>query len=132
MNISGIQGVSFHGEFSSADASALTEANGRILLYGPGSTTAITVASTDYVCITGFTVQLGATGRTVTIYDGANNAAAAGEVIFLGTLAANGFAMAHCFTPHVCQKGTWPKVLTSGAGQVDVTIRGYITSITPR
>ena len=126
------QGVTIHGEFSSADASALTEANSRILLYGPGSTTAITVASTDWVCITGFTVQLGASGLTVTLYDGANNTPAAGEIIFKGTLAANGFAGFTCFTPHVCQVGTWPKLLTSGAGQVDVSIRGFITSITPR
>lgn len=119
-------GAVCHGEFSSADASALTEANARILLYGAGSTTAVTLAATDHVIITDLKILCGATGLTVTVYDGANNTAGAGEVIAKGTYAANGGEANNYSAPHVCQAGTWPKVLTSGAGQVDVSIKGYI------
>lgn len=119
----------FHGEFASADASALTEANGRILLYGPGSTTAITLAATEQVIITSAAVSVGAAALEVRIYDGANNADAAGEVVLRVNLPING-SVAHTITPgHVCQVGSWPKVITSGAGAVDVVIHGYITRL---
>lgn len=119
-------GAVFHGEFSSSDASALSEANSRILLYGAGSTTAITLASTDRVHITDILI-VAAVALTVTIYDGADNTAGAGEVVAYGDFAANG-GVAHstALSPHVCQAGTWPKVKTSGAGAVKVVIRGRI------
>lgn len=115
-----------HGEFSSADASGLSEPNSRILLYGAGSTTAVTLDSNDNVVITDVFVLCGATGLTVTVYDGANNTVAAGETIVKGTFSANGGVAMNLSAPHVCQKGTWPKVLTSAAGQIDVAIKGYI------
>src|SRR4051794_8687733 len=105
----------YHGEFSSADASALSEPNSRILLYGPGSTTALTVGSTDQVVITDVRIIAGA-ALTVQVYDGANNSVGAGEVIDQGNFAANGGAAHDLLTPHTCQAGTWPKVKTSGAG----------------
>lgn len=119
-------GSAVHGEFTSADASALNEADSRILLYGASSATAVTLDSNDVVAITDLTIVCGATGLTVTIYDGANNSVAAGERIMLGTFGANG-GMTQAFqAPYFCQAGTWPKVKTSAAGQVDVNIRGYI------
>lgn len=121
-------GAIMHGEFSSADASALTEANARVLLYGAGSVTAVTLGSTDYVVITDVFVLCGATGLTVTVYDGGNNTVGAGEVVVKGTFSANGGLAWNLATPHVCQAGTWPKVLTSGAGQVDVSIKGYVST----
>lgn len=124
-----LPGVPFHGEFTSADASALSEENSRILLYGAGSTTAVTLTSNDQVVITDLKVVCGASGLIVTVYDGANNTVAAGERIDLGTYAANGGIMGSFAVPHYCQKGTWPKVKTSGAGQIDVQIRGTIHRI---
>lgn len=130
-------GRPFHGEFTSADASGLSEANSRFALYTAGNTpAAITLAANERVVITDIFVLVGATGLTVTLYDGANNSVAAGERILLGTFAANGGVSSSLQTPHFCQKnadtGTpvgYPKVKTSGAGQIDATIRGYIETI---
>jgi len=119
-------GTPFHGEFTSADASALNEANSRFSLYGMGSTSAITLASTDQVVITDLKLICGATGLTVTVYDGANNTVAAGERITMGTYPANGGEAQNFTTGHYCQTGTYPNVITSAAGQIDVQIRGYI------
>lgn len=115
-----------HGEFYSADASALSESDARILLYGAGSTTAITLDSNDNVVITDIKIIVGATSLTVTVYDGANNTVAAGEIIQKGLYAAYNGEAQNFSAPHVCQKGTWPKVLTSAAGAVYVYVKGYI------
>jgi hypothetical protein len=122
-------GAPFHGEFSSADASALSEPNGRILLYGAGSTTAVTLGATDQVAITDVKILVGSSAITVTVYDGANNAAGAGEVVTTGEFAANGGEAQNFSTPHYCQVGTYPKVITSGAGSVKVQIRGFINRL---
>lgn len=126
MNNRYTSGALCHGEFYSADASALSETNARILLYGAGSTTAITLDANDNVVITDIKVMVGATTLTVTVYDGANNTVAAGEVIDKGLYAAYNGAVLTLSAPHVCQKGTWPKVLTSAAGDVWVYLKGYI------
>lgn len=120
-------GTPFHGEFSSANAAGLDETNSRFTLYGPSSTSAITLGASDQVIITDLIVQSGA-ALTVTVYDGANNVVAAGERIALGQFAANTNMPAGLSTPHFCQAGTYPKVLTSGAGQIDCLIRGRIAS----
>ena len=121
-------GVPFHGEFTSADASALDETNSRMSLYGPGSVTAVTLDSNDQVIITDLKVIAGS-ALTVTIYDGGNTTVAAGERIDLSNFGANGGVFEGMTTPHYCQKGTYPKVKTSGAGQIDVQIRGRIRRI---
>jgi len=118
----------FHGEFSSADASALTEPNSRFTLYQDGTTTSITLAATDKVVITDIDIRVGITGRTVQVYDGANNTVDAGETIHAGTYAASTGHNRVSATPHSCQLGSYPKVKTSGAGQVDLNIRGYVLS----
>ena len=120
-------GTAIHGDFSSADASALTETAARILLYGPDSTVAITLAATDWVVVSDLTISVGATAQTVTIYDGANNAAAAGEIIAVVTLLAGTSITISLASPHYCKIGTWPKVDTGAAGQVDVSLHGFIT-----
>lgn len=125
MNNRYTSGSLVHGEFSSADASGLSEPNARILLYGAGSTTAITLDTNDNVVITDILI-VAAVALTVTVYDGANNSVAAGEVVAKGSFPATGGAVLTLSAPHVCQKGTWPKVLTSGAGQIDVYLKGYI------
>lgn len=122
-------GVPFHGEFASADATALTEVNGRLALYGAGSTTALTLDANDQVVITDIDVSVGATAMEVRIYDGANNADGTGEVAARFNLPVNGSAFRNLASPHVCQKGTYPKVITSAAGAVDAIIHGYIERV---
>jgi hypothetical protein len=119
-------GIPVHGDFSSADASALTETAARILLYGPDSTVAITLAATDWVIVSDLTIAVGATALTVTIYDGVNNAAAAGEIIARTIQGAASTVTISLNVPHYCKLGTWPKVFTSAAGQVDVALHGTI------
>lgn len=121
----------FHGEFTSADASALSEENSRFALYlnkGTAAKTALTLASNEQVVITDIFVLAGA-ALTVTLYDGANNTPAAGERILLANFSANGGCSSILHTGHACLGGTYPKVKTSGAGQIDATIRGYIQTL---
>lgn len=122
-------GVPFHGEFSSADASALSEANSRFTLYGAGSATALTLASTDRVTITDVKLMVGSSALTATVYDGANATVDAGETVTTGDYAANGGEAQNFTTPHICQTGTYPKVKTSGAGAVKAQIRGTIVRV---
>jgi hypothetical protein len=121
-------GTEFHGEFSSADASALNEANSRITLYPAATVSALTLGATDQVVIT--SIQLTSAGAvTVTLYDGADATVDAGEAIALAGLAANGFLnLSSDRVPHYCQAGTYPKVKASGAGAIKVIIRGWIES----
>lgn len=118
-------GQQIHGEFASADASALSEANSRITLYPAGSTSAITLGATDQVIVTDI-IAVVSVALTVTLYDGTDNTVDAGEQILKGAFAANSGVGAESVVGHTCQAGTWPKVKTSGAGQIYVTIRGYM------
>lgn len=122
--------VAFHGEFTSADASALSEANSRFALYQTvaGTRSAIALGVSDQVVITDIDIVVGGTGLTVTLYDGDNNTVAAGERILLGTFAANGGISAHLQVPHYCLTQSYPKLKASAAGQVDATIRGHIVT----
>jgi hypothetical protein len=125
------QGVPFHGEFSSADAHApANEAAARMSLYGvigPGGTySALTLGASDQVIIDSIQIIVGATGQTVTVFDGTADSASGGNVIAKGTLVANGSLAYPLQTPHYCEPGTYPKVLTSVAGQIDVIIHGTI------
>lgn len=122
------QGRPFHGEFSSADASALNEASSRFSLYGAGSTSAITLASHERVVITDIAIVAGA-ALTVTLYDGSDTTVGGGEQILKGDFAANGGISSRLAVPHYGQTGSYPKVKTSGAGQIDVTIRGVIEKL---
>lgn len=115
--------IRFHGEFSSADPSALSEANSRITLYGDGSTTAITLAATDQVIITDINTGSGAS-NVITVYDGADATVDAGEKILYMRQTTVGAAMS-LLTPRFCQVGTYPKVKGS-AVQTDVVVHGYI------
>lgn len=120
-------GVPVHGEFTSADASALSESNSRFAIYGGGSTTAVTLAAGDYVTISDLDILCGSSALTVTVYDGANATVDAGETVVIGDYPANGGIARTYRSPHVCQKGTYPKVKTSGAGAVKVVFHGFIT-----
>lgn len=122
--------VPFHGEFTSADASALSEANSRFTLYKTpaGTRATITLGPQDQVVITDVDIVVGGTGLTITLYDGDNNTVAAGERILLGTFAANGGLSAHLQTPHYCLTQSYPKLKASAAGQVDATIRGFVVT----
>lgn len=117
----------FHGEFSSADASSpATEPDARIALYNRDKA-AITLASTDIVVITDITIVTESALR-VDVFDGANTTIANGERIAAAQFGANGGQSSGLTTPHFCKAGTYPKVKTSGAGQVDVILHGHILS----
>lgn len=125
----------FFGYFTSADASALTEGNSRLTLYDTNRS-AITLAANERVVIDQIDVIVGGSGLTVTLYDGADATPAAGEIFFLGTLAANGYVSQSLMTPQYGKNNNslvtplgYPKVKTSGAGQVDVIVRGVIEKL---
>jgi len=129
-----LRGVPFHGEFSSADASALTEANSRFALEKAGFITSgstIALAATDIVVVLDAVITVGATGLSVWLYDGANNVVDAGEQIAKVFLLANTTVYSDFTVGHYCAAGTYPKVKSSGAGQVDVTINGTIVTVNP-
>lgn len=126
MATAAILGVPLHGEFSSADASALDEANSRFTLYGASSVTAVTLDADDVVAVTGLVISVGATALTVEVYDGADNVVDAGEQIVEVNLPVNGSIAISFPVPHYCQKGTFPKVNTSVAGAVDCTLNGVV------
>lgn len=120
-------GSPFHAEFTSSDASTpANEPAARMTLYGASSTAAITLGANDQVVITDLRVLCGGTGLTVSVFDGADTTVDAGERITVGTYAANGGEFQPMQTPFWCQKGTYPKVKTSAAGQIDVYARGVI------
>lgn len=113
-----------HGEFSSADASALDETNSRFSLYGDRAAAALTLSAEDVVCITDLSISSAGTNLTVTVYDGADATPGAGEIIFKGVIPTNTTQSKVFSRPFECAKGKYPKVKTSGAGQVDLTITG--------
>lgn len=117
------KGIRFHAEFSSADPSALSEANSRFTLYGDGSTTAITLGASDQVIVTEVNSASGAT-NTISVYDGADATVDAGEKIayIRQTTVSQTFSLT---SPHYCQVGTYPKV-KGLAVQTDLVIHGYI------
>jgi hypothetical protein len=121
------QGVPFHGEFASADASALSEPNSRFTLYSVNSKTTFTIGAADKIFITDVWIWSVA-AVILSVYDGADNTVDAGEKI-IGTTAAvtaNYNAYFPFMTAFGCQTGTYPKV-KAGAGQIDVLIRGFIS-----
>mgnify|MGYP006921324098 CR=1 FL=1 len=119
-------GVPFHGEFSSADATALSEANARFALYGQGGTTALALNANDYVMISQITVSSAATTALAQVYDGADNVVDAGEEVHGGIVPTNSTVNVPILSPHCCQKGTYPKFKASAAGNVRAQIRGTI------
>ncbi len=126
-----MQDIPFHGEFSSADASALAESASRFTLYEYGTNEAITLQATDIVAVEGIIYDYtGAAARTFYTYDGADNTVGAGEKMCETTLAQNQHSESHAHEPFFCQPGTYPKVKASGAGQITVLIRGYVSRYT--
>lgn len=117
-----------HGEFSSTDASALNEANSRIKLYNRDGVEITSLGSTDQVIITDLVVSAAGADLTVTVYDGADATPDVGEIISRGKWPEMGGVAEEATTPHYCKAGTFPKVKTTGAGQVYVQIRGHIAT----
>lgn len=110
------------GNFSSADASGLNEANSRISLYEQGSTSTITLTTTQRVLVEQINITL-ESALTVTIYDGADSTPNAGEQIWKGHLTEG---ISKVPVNFMCQQGTYPKVKTSGAGQIYVNMSGQL------
>jgi hypothetical protein len=118
--------INFRGEFSSADARAatLTEATARVSLYIDGTTSAITLAATDRVTITGISAAAAAT-ITVELYGGSDDTVDAGEsLMYFRLTSALGVAQSNLNI--ACMAGTYPKVETSAIGQIDVVLYGYV------
>lgn len=124
------QGKPFHGEFSSADATALSEEDSQFTLYDTAKNV-ITLANNDQVLITDLIVanNTGFNSVQFTVYDGSDNSAGAGEKIYHANMddaaTSNPITM-HFPVPHYCRVGTYPKMKTNLSGQVDAIIRGVI------
>ncbi len=115
-----------HGEFASSDASGLSEPNSRFTLYAGGTTTSITLGANDQVEIDAVNVNTLTALALINVYDGADNAADAGEKIFTGIVAANCNEIGASGMGYICQPGSYPKVKTSASGQVYATLYGYV------
>lgn len=123
-------GVAFHGEFSSADATALSEGTtARFALYGEGSATALTLDANDHVVIHQITVSSAATTALVQVYDGADVTVDAGEEAFGGIVPTNSVINVPLPVPFVCQKASYPKVKASAAGNIRAQIHGTILRV---
>lgn len=123
-----MRGIPFHGEFGSTDATALTEANSRFLLYHSWTKAAITLGANERVIVTDFDLNNGHTALLeILLYDGADATPEASEVLAKHELPVNGSFGMNLSTPHVCKVGTVPKVKATVAGRIDCTIRGIIS-----
>lgn len=118
------------GHLSSADAQVAAA----ITLYDvENDNAAYALLSTEFLCIESYTIVANIGAQTVTLFfdNDADGNVDAGEVLFQGKLDANvvlpilGGFNAPFFYPHG-KKGIGLKVKTSGAGQIDVTINGYV------
>lgn len=113
-----ISGDRVHGEASSANATSGVA----LSLFEAGSVTAATVGANDKLHIVSMLVIAVPAGRCVL----AAAADTAGRRIAGGTLVANsGFALKFPM-PFVCPAGVTPKIFCASAGQVDVSIEGFI------
>lgn len=120
-------GALLHGEFSSANASALTEAASRFALYGGGLTTALTLGAKDVVYVSALVIACGSNALTVTIYDGADNVADPGELVArVSLLAGTSSIIDFSQSARKCQIGTYIHLKTSGAGQIDGVLYGNV------
>lgn len=121
------QGVPFRGEFSATDPSTQvlnTEPLHRYTLYPAGSTAALSVASNDMVIITDISL-CAAAASNVTIYDGSDISADAGETLFAARTSTTFTTIVQSLsTPVACQPGTYPKIVGSS------TASGLVSVIT--
>lgn len=113
----------FHGVFSSADAHApATEPDARIQLFEDGTTTALTIGSTEQCVISSYEATVGTT-MTVKLFSGADLTIADGELLDIAKLPVGKVAGN---VTRRCIVGTYPKIKTDLAGQIDVIARGWI------
>ena len=114
------QGSPVKGEVSSADATA---PGVTLLLYPAGSATAITLGATEFLTITDFWFN---TTAPLDVYL-ATDSDADGKRIFKGSFEALGGIGMNLSVPITCPMGVTPVLIADGAGQVDLTLTGYIT-----
>lgn len=107
-----------HGEVSSADASGGAD----FTLYPSGSTTARTLQANEYLVIKTVSSRIAAEVTALVAAD----ADAAGERAAYLDAGVNNLELC---PPYVCPRGEVPRLIASGAGQVDVTIQGYIKQV---
>jgi hypothetical protein len=126
-------GYPLHGEFFSADASALTEPNSRILLYQGGAikgATALTLGATDYVFISALLISTDTTLH-IQVYDGGDNVVDAAEMIADVRLLANtSIALSWTHNPRRGPVGAggipYPKIKSSAGGNVSCILIGTV------
>ena len=117
-----MQGDPVHGEVSSADASGGISVS---LFTGGGAAAARTVASSEFLTITDIIFLTTAGGDAALVAD----SDAAGKRIFKHSDFEVKGGVAHSFSiPWECAKGVTPKLIAA-AGQVDLTITGFITKV---
>ena len=113
------RGTVIHGEFV-GDASTITS----LLLYEAGSTTALTLASTQTVVITDVCAYCGTADKTLTISDGTIGA---GKRIFKFTNCAEQLSIVKSFiTPYYCTEGQAPQLTGNDATTWEVFVTGFI------
>jgi hypothetical protein len=118
--------IDFVGTFVSEDAyNPANEAAARFALFLAGTTTPIILGNLQTVTITDFSVSCD-TDLEVNIFDGADLTIGDGELIHRAYVRNFCSVSAALVTWHTCQKGTYPKLVAAGSGNVAATIRGYI------
>ena len=118
--------IDFVGTFVSEDAyNPHAEADARFALYVAGTTTPIILGNLQTVTITDFSVSC-EVDFEVNIFDGNDLTIGDGELIHKAYVRNFCSVSADLVTYHVCRKGTYPKLIASGSGNVAATIRGYI------
>jgi hypothetical protein len=112
------------GEFSNADATALDEATSRFTLDLDGLGTTATIGATDQFVLTGASINSSGGTSPWYIYGGADETKA-GEQILVG---AGSVSQGPCYSGVriAIVAGTYPKMATFSAVQIDSTIYGYI------
>jgi hypothetical protein len=122
--------IPFHAEVPFGDCSTGVT----FTLYIAGTATAFNIAATDQILITDINIYTGTTTLIITVFDGSATDDAtleAGEQIFKWTALSggNGLSVSAMFrTPHYCKKGTYPRLLSSGAQSASAILHGLIVS----
>ena len=118
-----LRGEVIHGEFNSADARVA----GAMRLYN-GDGQARVLGATERLVVTDVVI-VAAAKMAVNVFsdNDADGAVDDGERILAGSVGDNGgIAMSFVTTPRYCKRGITPKVKSDTAGQVDVTLTGFI------
>lgn len=120
-----LPGVLFSGYLNYTAFSTGTEAQLRFALAGTDGT-ALTVGTNDVVVVTDV-ITYGGTANALTLFDGADNSAAAGEIFYVTKTVTAGSNGAYQFSvPRHCAAGTYPHMTGGTDTATTGIIYGYI------